>query len=362
MDSLIIFLDDEKNVLEAYKRALHDKDKIWEMRFLTQPHLIEEMVENEDVDLIVMDLKMPGIDGMTLLEKLHQHEKGRLVDKIVVTGLEDRTLKRKALGFGAVDLLNKPVYREDLESRITNTLMLREYKKELQKKNTVLQNLLIESQQKEILGWMAMGLSFDLGNLHQIIDGITELLSMDSTLSPETKKKINVLNISSKKANVIVQKMMRLGSEDHGQPLADIRSVIEELIEVVTSISKNKSEIIWNDVQGPLYAKIEANLLFQILITLVKQSIDNTTSEKIGIWCEAVSVDGSNYLKLKITDLSIKFSFYSKLLDDNYKFDGDEDEKLHKIMESILKSNHCRIDVQKQEDSKTTIELLIPGI
>jgi DNA-binding response OmpR family regulator len=53
-----------------------------------------EKAESEDPDLILLDLRMPGMDGMTMLDKLRKKEKGKKMKVIILTNLEpdDKTL------------------------------------------------------------------------------------------------------------------------------------------------------------------------------------------------------------------------------------------------------------------------------
>ena len=105
----VLFVDDEPNVLESFRRALHSQEQVWNMSFLTSAREVLTHLANHEVDTIVTDIQMPEMDGFELLRQIRE-EHGRLdIPIIVVTGLGDAALKRRALDLGATDLLSKPV-------------------------------------------------------------------------------------------------------------------------------------------------------------------------------------------------------------------------------------------------------------
>ena len=66
------------------------------------------------VDVVLLDLMMPGIDGLAVLTELA--EQGRLpaLPVVVVTAMEDRETRSRALALGAIDFLRKPVDRVEV--------------------------------------------------------------------------------------------------------------------------------------------------------------------------------------------------------------------------------------------------------
>jgi DNA-binding NtrC family response regulator len=65
-------------------------------------------------DLMLSDIRMPGMDGLTLLARSREIRPEMLV--ILMTGYGDRTISAKARGLGALDLLDKPIKLVELEA------------------------------------------------------------------------------------------------------------------------------------------------------------------------------------------------------------------------------------------------------
>ncbi|MFZ6757716.1 response regulator [Undibacterium sp. Ji50W] len=85
------------------------------------------MAVNAPPDLILMDIMMPGMDGFETVTALKAHSATQHVPVIMLTALDDRHSKLRALEAGAEEFLSKPIDRADLNVRVRNLLRLKEY-------------------------------------------------------------------------------------------------------------------------------------------------------------------------------------------------------------------------------------------
>ena len=171
----ILFVDDETKILQSLTRLLRKESDRWEMTFCSDPVSALQILRRTPQDVAVLDLNMPGIDGLTLLSKIKENEMTRDTEVILLTGLEDKNLKLKALDLNAVDLLNKPVTREELVARLSNALRLKKYKETLREKNRQLEKQLLEAQKLELVGILAAGATHDFKNILHAILGFNDL-------------------------------------------------------------------------------------------------------------------------------------------------------------------------------------------
>jgi len=130
----ILFVDDEPSVLNGFKRILHDQRDIWEMNFVSSVDAALDQLEETEVDVIVSDIKMPGKDGFDFIKILRETDKTKNIPVIILTGCRESDFKRRALELGAMDLLNKPVEKEDLLARLHSMLRLKSYHDNLEQK------------------------------------------------------------------------------------------------------------------------------------------------------------------------------------------------------------------------------------
>jgi adenylate cyclase len=81
---------------------------------------LELLERNSDVDMLVCDINMPRMDGLSLLQKLQDAE--RQLSTIIVSAYGDMTNIRTAMNRGAFDFLMKPIDFADLEATVAKTL------------------------------------------------------------------------------------------------------------------------------------------------------------------------------------------------------------------------------------------------
>ena len=104
----ILFVDDEEQVLNGLRRILHHQSKVWNMEFvISGDEALDKMLQT-DFDAVVSDVSMPGRSGFELLQIIRNRKQTKDVPvrNIILTGLNERALKRQALDLGATDLLN----------------------------------------------------------------------------------------------------------------------------------------------------------------------------------------------------------------------------------------------------------------
>ncbi len=90
-----------------------------------------ELAGTENPQAIILDIKMPGIDGIEVCKRLKEKEKTRLIPVIMITGFEDN--KMEALEMGADDFVNKPFDMAELSIRVKSVLQIRHLTNELER-------------------------------------------------------------------------------------------------------------------------------------------------------------------------------------------------------------------------------------
>lgn len=74
MTKRILFVDDEQSVLNGLKRSLHSQKKEWDMSFALGGQEALDLSKETHFDAVVTDLRMPGIDGLKVVEALAKHQ------------------------------------------------------------------------------------------------------------------------------------------------------------------------------------------------------------------------------------------------------------------------------------------------
>lgn len=136
----ILVVDDEEDLEVLIKQKFRQKIRQNEYEFLfahNGRHALQQLEEHHDVDVVLSDINMPEMDGLTLLSKLN--EQNFLLKSVIVSAYGDMDNIRVAMNRGAFDFVTKPVNFSDLEITIDRTVKhvqtLRETLKAVQENN-----------------------------------------------------------------------------------------------------------------------------------------------------------------------------------------------------------------------------------
>jgi DNA-binding response OmpR family regulator/DNA-binding CsgD family transcriptional regulator len=97
-----------------------------------------KQLEHSIPDLILLDIKMPGLDGIETCRLIKQRSEWRNVPIIFITGADELSQKLEAFEAGGVDFVSKPILPEEVEARVRTHLRIRELQSELEQKNQAL--------------------------------------------------------------------------------------------------------------------------------------------------------------------------------------------------------------------------------
>jgi putative two-component system response regulator len=100
-------------------------------------------------DLILLDLMMPHVDGLTILEEVRSRHNDGFVPVIVLTADATEETKRRALRAGATDFLLKPLDQIDVLLRIRNLLQVRQLQLQLDNQRSALEEA-VRSRSEEL--------------------------------------------------------------------------------------------------------------------------------------------------------------------------------------------------------------------
>ena len=152
----ILVADDESDleilIKQRFRRQIRENKYQFEFA-LNGKQALDALQKHNDIDVVLSDINMPEMDGLTLLTKLS--ENSPLVKTVIVSAYGDMDNIRSAMNKGAFDFVCKPVNFEDLELTIEKTLgHVKQMKDTLQaiKENNILKMYVDESVLKFMNG------------------------------------------------------------------------------------------------------------------------------------------------------------------------------------------------------------------
>jgi len=112
----ILLVDDEKDFVEMLSLRLQEAgEKVYEA-YSGRECL--EILKKADIDVVILDIRMPGLDGMETLKEIRG--KFPLVEVIMLTGHGSAETAVEGMKLGAFDYLMKPAGFDDLVSKVTH--------------------------------------------------------------------------------------------------------------------------------------------------------------------------------------------------------------------------------------------------
>ena len=119
----ILVVDDEADLETLIRQKFRQKIREQQYEFvfaINGVKALEQLEQHHDVDVVLSDINMPEMDGLTLLSRLN--EQNGLLKSVIVSAYGDMENIRTAMNRGAFDFITKPVNFEDLELTMEKTI------------------------------------------------------------------------------------------------------------------------------------------------------------------------------------------------------------------------------------------------
>ena len=138
-DSLILVVDDDDSIRKGLVYLLKQQG----FRTSEASNGLDGLsaVENERPDLVLLDLMMPGMNGIDVCSKLKNSHATRLIPVVMITALNGQKEKIRAIDAGADDFLNKPINLPELKARVNSLLRMKHLNDSLNHSENVIATL-----------------------------------------------------------------------------------------------------------------------------------------------------------------------------------------------------------------------------
>jgi DNA-binding response OmpR family regulator len=165
-----------------------------------------ELFQSEPAPLAVLDINMPGLDGLTLCRLIREHQEGRDTFVIVVTARDAREDLTAVLAAGADDYVTKPSSPENLRARLEIA------------QQRIVQNSARRMAEAELararwlagIGETTIALEHEINNPLSALLGNAELLLMEDGLTEEQTQQVKVIREQATRIADVVRRLARL--------------------------------------------------------------------------------------------------------------------------------------------------------
>ena len=238
-------------------------------------------------DLILLDIKMPGMDGYEVCQKLKADAQTQEIPVIFLSILDEAIDKVKAFTVGAVDYITKPFQVEEVLARVKNQLTLRSLQKKLTEQNSQLRHLEAElrlalEKEKELSQLRSEFMSLIS---HEFRTPLTTILSSDQLLQRYGKRLSDEKqqNHHERIQNAVgymtqlLDDVLLIGTAEAGKlkfepTLIDLVAFCRDLVETL-QISTTQHKLLFVSDSEELYAQMDKKLLGHIFTNLLSNAI-----------------------------------------------------------------------------------------
>ena len=284
----ILIVDDDIALLEALPHALNIRLNSMQIDTSDSAFKALDMIQQNDYDAIVSDIKMPGMDGLTLLEKVRKLRPDTPV--LLITGHGEHELAVQALRGGAYDFIQKPIDRDYIVAALRRAI----YTHQLRQKVLAQQNALrlhadslerlVQSRTQELveanavkdkfLGIVSHELKSPLTNAKTMIHMVHQ--QVEQGAPPElVARGLTDMERSITRTEVLVQDLLDTSLIETNMFV--LHRTRCDLVELCRSFLSEYTQgagpdLTFDFLGGPIEVEVDENRIYQVLINLLSNA------------------------------------------------------------------------------------------
>ncbi len=285
----ILIVDDTPTNITLLTQLLKAK---YSLRVATSgPKALEAALSGDSLDLVLLDIMMPDMDGYEVCGRLKENEAIRDVPVIFLSALNETRDKVKGFNAGGVDYITKPFELEEVRARVETHLKIRRLQQELGHKHAQLQENYARLRDLSALKDEFLRIaSHDLKNPLMCILGfaslVENLVKPGGELTPEMHECIARISVSARLMQKIIEDFLDFRAMEDGQmklELADVdlNGLTRLAVEQNRTYAEGKSIPVSLEPDGALpAARADAARIRQVIENFVSNAIKFSAAGK----------------------------------------------------------------------------------
>jgi len=236
-----------------------------------------EKLSCDPIDLILLDVMMPNMSGLEVLEKLRADEKTRLIPVVMVTTLKETEDRIKALETGCDDFLSKPFDKHELLARVRSLLKIKSMHDKLQNSYAKLNEL--QMLKDNLVGLIV----HDINNLLMITSiNFHRAFVKRGDFSEDIKKSITIAGMHMDELAALVSDFVDIGRIEEGKISlnmedTDINTLISNALEKMSPVAQYGGiDLKRIDSDKPLHFTLDRGLILRIMNNLILNAVKFT--------------------------------------------------------------------------------------
>lgn len=232
----------------------------------------------EDPDCVILDVRMPGVDGFAASERIRATGRGASIPILFLTALRDVETFDKALAAGADDFLTKPIRPSELVARVSTALRLRQLDSERRELVEVVRRqrdelVRVQLQRERLMAFVV----HDLKNPVNTIDLHAQIILRDKTSTNAARSSAAQIRDDARRLTRLIMNLLDIAKAEEGKLAASlVRTDVSALAREVTHDMETPASAKGVSValQGEaLEGSIDPDLVRRILSNLLDNAI-----------------------------------------------------------------------------------------
>lgn len=280
-----------------------------------------EVIRNENPDLILLDVMMPGMDGFEVAERLKSEEFRCEIPIIFLTALDDTQSIVNGFKLGVGDFISKPFRKEELMIRIKHQLSLVAARRIIEEKNEELRKTI--AGRDKMYSVIAHDLRSPMASMKMLLNTIMMSVEKDK-IDPDIFDMLEMSNKTSEEVFSLLDNLLKWTKSQLGKLTVipqklDISGLADGVVEVMNSVAEVKHIKLIRTDHESFFVYVDIEMIKSILRNLISNAVkfSNPDSEiKVGIKAE----DGKVIVSVTDSGKGIKKEDQHKLLKDSTHF------------------------------------------
>jgi len=280
-----------------------------------------EVIRNENPDLILLDVMMPGMDGFEVAERLKSEEFRCEIPIIFLTALDDTQSIVNGFKLGVGDFISKPFRKEELMVRIKHQLSLVAARRIIEEKNEELRKTI--AGRDKMYSVIAHDLRSPMASMKMLLNTIMMSVEKDK-IDPDIFDMLEMSNKTSEEVFSLLDNLLKWTKSQLGKLTVipqklDISGLADGVVEVMNSVAEVKHIKLIRTDHESFFVYVDIEMIKSVLRNLISNAVkfSNPDSEiKVGIKAE----DGKVIVSVTDSGKGIKKEDQHKLLKDSTHF------------------------------------------
>jgi two-component system NtrC family sensor kinase len=275
-DAAILIVDDERSMVRLLEQLLAHAG-YQKLSGTSDPREVVRLCDELEPDLVMLDLRMPHLDGIEVLHQLKRRRAETYLPVLVLTADVSRESKRAALEAGASDFVTKPFEQTELLLRVRNLLEMRFLHRDLRRQNETLEvqiqertHQLLEAGKLATMGNLLAGVAHELNSPLSVILGQVGLFSQTG-VDPKARARVKDIGEAAERCVRIVRSfltMARRHPPERGH--VSLNDLLREAVELLSFELRIASIEIVYDLERDLpLVWADGHQLRQVIVNLV---------------------------------------------------------------------------------------------